>query len=208
MSRGFALAIAFSAVALVGRCRPRAAADEKLTARHHGGQREHPQRPAGVVARRPGTGRRGWCSACAGATATCPCSRRPASSTRTSARRRAATSRSSTRRCAGLSGQGCDVWQYDGFDFKERKVTGASTATLLGVRAVGVARLGRVRAHGPGQVQRPVHRAPRASCARSTTACRPTPTCAAAASPTCSSRRATASAARSGCARCATSARA
>jgi hypothetical protein len=32
-------------------------------------------------------------------------------------------------RCAGLSGQGCDVWQYDGFDFKERKVKGASTAT-------------------------------------------------------------------------------
>jgi hypothetical protein len=32
-------------------------------------------------------------------------------------------------RCAGLSGQGCDVWQYDGFDFKERKVQGASTAT-------------------------------------------------------------------------------
>jgi hypothetical protein len=32
-------------------------------------------------------------------------------------------------RCAGLSGQGCDVWQYDGFDFKERKVRGASTAT-------------------------------------------------------------------------------
>jgi hypothetical protein len=32
-------------------------------------------------------------------------------------------------RCAGLSGQGCDIWQYDGFDFKERKVQGASTAT-------------------------------------------------------------------------------
>jgi len=32
-------------------------------------------------------------------------------------------------RCAGLSGQGCDVWQYDGFNFKERKVPGASTAT-------------------------------------------------------------------------------
>jgi hypothetical protein len=32
-------------------------------------------------------------------------------------------------RCAGLSGQGCDVWQYDGFDFKERKVPGASSAT-------------------------------------------------------------------------------
>ena len=32
-------------------------------------------------------------------------------------------------RCAGLSGQGCDVWQYDGFNFKERKVAGASTAT-------------------------------------------------------------------------------
>ena len=32
-------------------------------------------------------------------------------------------------RCAGLSGQGCDVWQYDGFDFKERRVEGASTKT-------------------------------------------------------------------------------
>jgi hypothetical protein len=32
-------------------------------------------------------------------------------------------------RCAGLSGQGCDIWQYDGFDLKERKVKGASTAT-------------------------------------------------------------------------------
>jgi hypothetical protein len=32
-------------------------------------------------------------------------------------------------RCAGLSGQGCDIWQYDGFDLKERKVQGASTAT-------------------------------------------------------------------------------
>jgi hypothetical protein len=32
-------------------------------------------------------------------------------------------------RCVGLSGQGCDIWQYDGFDFKERKVQGASTAT-------------------------------------------------------------------------------
>jgi hypothetical protein len=32
-------------------------------------------------------------------------------------------------RCAGLSGQGCDIWQYDGFDLKERKVRGASTAT-------------------------------------------------------------------------------
>jgi hypothetical protein len=31
-------------------------------------------------------------------------------------------------RCAGLSGQGCDVWQYDGFNFKERKVEGASSA--------------------------------------------------------------------------------
>ena len=32
-------------------------------------------------------------------------------------------------RCAGLSGQGCDIWQYDGFDLKERKVRGASTAS-------------------------------------------------------------------------------
>ena len=32
-------------------------------------------------------------------------------------------------RCAGLSGQGCDVWQYDGFNFKERKVQGAATKT-------------------------------------------------------------------------------
>jgi hypothetical protein len=32
-------------------------------------------------------------------------------------------------RCAGLSGQGCDIWQYDGFDLKERKVKGASTTT-------------------------------------------------------------------------------
>lgn len=32
-------------------------------------------------------------------------------------------------RCAGLSGQACDVWQYDGFDLKERKVRGASSAT-------------------------------------------------------------------------------
>ena len=32
-------------------------------------------------------------------------------------------------RCVGLSGQGCDIWQYDGFDLKERKVPGASTAT-------------------------------------------------------------------------------
>jgi hypothetical protein len=32
-------------------------------------------------------------------------------------------------RCAGLSGQGCDIWQYDGFDLKESKVRGASSAT-------------------------------------------------------------------------------
>jgi hypothetical protein len=32
-------------------------------------------------------------------------------------------------RCAGLSGQACDIWQYDGFDLKERKVRGASTAS-------------------------------------------------------------------------------
>jgi hypothetical protein len=31
-------------------------------------------------------------------------------------------------RCAGLSGQGCDVWQYDGRDRRERKVPGASSA--------------------------------------------------------------------------------
>ena len=31
-------------------------------------------------------------------------------------------------RCAGLSGKNCDVWQYDGFDRKERKVPGASSA--------------------------------------------------------------------------------
>jgi hypothetical protein len=31
-------------------------------------------------------------------------------------------------RCAGLSGKGCDVWLYDGFDRKERKVPGASSA--------------------------------------------------------------------------------
>ncbi len=30
-------------------------------------------------------------------------------------------------RCAGVSGQACDIWQYDGFDFKERKVPGASS---------------------------------------------------------------------------------
>jgi hypothetical protein len=30
-------------------------------------------------------------------------------------------------RCAGLSGQNCDVWQYDGLNRKERKVPGASS---------------------------------------------------------------------------------
>lgn len=30
-------------------------------------------------------------------------------------------------RCAGLSGKNCDVWQYDGFSLKERKVPGASS---------------------------------------------------------------------------------
>jgi hypothetical protein len=31
-------------------------------------------------------------------------------------------------RCAGLSGRDCDVWQYDGFDRRERKVPGAASA--------------------------------------------------------------------------------
>jgi len=31
-------------------------------------------------------------------------------------------------RCVGLSGRDCDVWQYDGFDRKERKVPGASSS--------------------------------------------------------------------------------
>jgi hypothetical protein len=31
-------------------------------------------------------------------------------------------------RCAGLSGQNCDVWRYDGFNRRERKVAGASSA--------------------------------------------------------------------------------
>jgi hypothetical protein len=57
-------------------------------------------------------------------------------------------------RCAGLSGQGCDIWQYDGFDLKERKVAGASTATCsefapsVWLGSVAFARTGPGRCNG------------------------------------------------------------
>ncbi len=127
MSRGFALAIAFSAAALVV-ASPAAAADQKLTGdttaanvsthsgqpvwsrvardglarfvqRVRGRNRDLPVKPkAGLFDPDVGTTQRGNFTVVYS-------------------------------RCAGLSGQGCDVWQYDGFDFKERKVPGASTQT-------------------------------------------------------------------------------
>jgi hypothetical protein len=57
-------------------------------------------------------------------------------------------------RCAGLSGQACDIWQYDGFDLKERKVRGASTATCsefapsVWLSSVAFARTGPGRCNG------------------------------------------------------------
>ncbi|HZO60644.1 MAG TPA: hypothetical protein VFB51_13210 [Solirubrobacterales bacterium] len=63
-------------------------------------------------------------------------------------------------RCAGLSGQGCDIWQYDGFDLKERKVRGASTASCsefapsVWLGSVAFARTGPGRCNGLYVVRR------------------------------------------------------
>ena len=139
------------------------------------------------------------------AAATCPCAPEGAAcSTRTSGTTPRGNVTSSTPAAPACPGAAATSGSTTASTCKERKVPGASTATLLGVRAVGLARLGRVRAHGPGQVQRPVRRAARqAAQARQPRAGRDRPA-RRAASPTCSSRRATRSAARSGCARCAT----
>ena len=117
-----------------------------------------------------------------------------------------ATSSSSTPAAPASPAQAATSAQYDGFALQGAQGAGrveprrcSEFAPSVWLGSVAFART------GPGQVQRPVRRAPRASCASSTPASRPTPTCAAAASPTCSSRPATRSAARSGCARCATS---
>ncbi len=63
-------------------------------------------------------------------------------------------------RCAGLSGQGCDIWQYDGFDLKERKVRGASSASCsefapsVWLGSVAFARTGPGRCNGLYVVRR------------------------------------------------------
>ena len=197
MSRGFALAIAFSAATLVSAA-PATAADKKLTGdttaanvsthsgqpvwsrvardgrarlvqRVRGRNRDLPVQPkAGLFDPDVGTTPRGNFTVV-------------------------------YTRCAGLSGQGCDVWQYDGFDFKERKVPGASTATCsefapsVWLGSVAFARTGPGSCNGLFVVRRGKLRS-------STTAYRRIPTCAARTSRTCSSRRATAPAPTSACA--------
>ncbi|MGH2980404.1 MAG: hypothetical protein ACRDLQ_12325 [Solirubrobacterales bacterium] len=57
-------------------------------------------------------------------------------------------------RCAGLSGRNCDVWQYDDFDRRERKVRGASSARCsefapsVWIRTVAFARTGPAACNG------------------------------------------------------------